>query len=355
MKEEVDIVYLSLPFTAAVAVGTMLSPSYGAALVAGTAIFLALAYFVVRKPRSAAAYALLMFACGLFCSLTGGLSALSDAASASDWQVAVRARLTAAVEALPFSSDGTAALVKALALGDRSSLSPEVSAAFRASGASHILALSGLHLGIFYMLLSYIMAPLGRSPVVRRAKSLTIILLSAGYVVIAGASASLVRALLFIILREGASMMYRKISLLRILLCAMMIQLMLSPGEIASASFQLSYLAVFGIALVYPWLSALYPDDGGRFNPVRKVWLLASLSISCQLFTAPVAWLRFRSFPKYFLLANLLAIPPATILTASAIGIVVLAPTGWCPGSLITIADFSASLLTSVLQVISGM
>lgn len=348
--------YLSMPFTAAVAVGTMLSPSHGAASLAGAAISLSLAYFIVRKPRSMAAYAFLMFACGLFCSLAGGLSALSDAASAPDWQAAVRGYLKSAVDSLPFSSDGTAALVKALALGDRSSLSPEVTAAFRASGASHILALSGLHLGIFYLCLSYLMAPLGKSPTVRKLKSLIIIVLSAGYVIIAGASASLVRALLFIILREGASMMYRKISLLRILLSAMMIQLMLCPGEIASASFQLSYLAVGGIALIYPWLSVLYPDDGSaRFNPVRKIWQLACLSISCQLFTAPVAWIRFRSFPKYFLLANLLAIPPATILTASAIAIVVLAPTGWCPSFLISVADFFASLLTKILEIISTM
>ena len=150
-------------------------------------------------------------------------------------------------------------------------------------------------------------------------------------------------------------MMYRKVSLLRILLSAMMIQLIFNPGEIASASFQLSYLAVGGIVLVYPWLSGFYPEGSGRFNPVRKVWQLACLSISCQLFTAPAAWLRFRSFPKYFLLANLLAIFPATILTASSIGMVVLAPVGLCPGALVSIADFSARLLVYVLRIISEM
>ncbi|MDY6277563.1 MAG: ComEC/Rec2 family competence protein [Bacteroidales bacterium] len=354
MKEERDIVYLSLPFTAAVAAGTLMSPSYGAAAVSAAILFFTLGYFILRKPRSAAAYAFLMFACGLFCSLTGGLAVLSDAGSAPAWQLALRARLAGAVDALPFTGDGTASLVKALALGDRTSLAPAVTGVFRASGASHILALSGMHLGIFYMCLSWLMAPLGKSPVARKVKSVVIILLSAVYVVVAGASASLVRALIFIILRESAQLLHRRISLLRILLAALMIQLMLSPGEIASAGFQLSYLAVAGIALVFPWLEALYPS-GGRLDFTRKIWQLCALSISCQLFTAPVAWARFGSFPKYFLLSNLLAIPPATILTATSIAIVLLAPFGLCPAFLLHLADFASSLLTSLLTTISEM
>ena len=354
MKEERDIVYLSLPFTAAVAVGNLLSPSYGAAIASAAVLFISIAYFIERKPRSMAAYAFLMFACGMFCSLTGGLSAMSDATSMPHWQAAVRGRLAGAVDALPFTSDGTAALVKALALGDKSSLAPEVTAAFRASGAAHILALSGLHLGIFYLCLSYLLAPLGRSPRVKKIKCVIIILLSAAYVIVAGASASLVRALIFIILRESAQLLCRKISLLRILLAALMIQLIISPGEITSAGFQLSYLAVGGIAILYPWLEGLYPA-GGRLDFVRKIWQLLALSISCQLFTAPVAWLRFHSFPKYFLLANLLAMPVAMLLTASAILIVVLAPLHLCPSFLLHIADFTSSLLTNILDVISTM
>ena len=346
--------FLSLPFTAAVAVGNMLSPSYGAAIASASLLFLFLAYVIERKPRSVAAFAFLMFACGLFCALTGGLSAMSDAAGPAGWQAAVRGRLAGAVDAQPFTGDGTAALVKALALGDRSSLAPDVTAAFRASGAAHILALSGLHLGIFYLCLSYLLSPLGRSPRVKKIKCAVIILLSAAYVIIAGASASLVRALIFIILRESAQLLCRKISLLRILLAALMIQLIISPGEIRSAGFQLSYLAVGGISILYPWLDGLYPA-AGRLDFVRKIWQLCALSISCQLFTAPVAWLRFHSFPKYFLLANLLAMPVAMLLTASAILIVVLAPLHLCPSFLLTIADFTSHLLTNILEIISTM
>ena len=354
MKEERDIVYLSLPFTAAVAVGNLLSPSYGAAIASAAVLFISIAYFIERKPRSMAAYAFLMFACGMFCALTGGLMALSSTTDANGFASSLRTELSASVDALPFAGDGTAALVKALALGDKSSLAPEVTAAFRASGAAHILALSGLHLGIFYLCLSYLLAPLGRSPRVKKIKCVIIILLSAAYVIVAGASASLVRALIFIILRESAQLLCRKISLLRILLAALMIQLIISPGEITSAGFQLSYLAVGGIAILYPWLEGFYPA-GGRLDFVRKIWQLLALSISCQLFTAPVAWLRFHSFPKYFLLANLLAMPIAMLLTASAILIVVLAPLHLCPSFLLSVADFTSSLLTSILEIISTM
>ncbi len=354
MKEERDIVVLSLPFTAAVAAGTLLPPSYGAAMAASALLFLTLAYFIERKPRNVAAYAFLMFACGLFCAFSGGLTSLSSNADGAGFAASLRASLAASVDTLPFDSETTPALVKALALGDRSGISQDLAAAFRASGAAHILALSGLHLGIFYLCLSYLLAPLGRSPRVKKIKCAVIILLSVAYVIVAGASASLVRALIFIILRESAQLLHRKVSLLRILLAALMIQLIISPGEISSAGFQLSYLAVGGIAILFPWLEGLYPA-GGRFDFVRKVWQLSALSISCQLFTAPVAWLRFRSFPKYFLLANLLAMPVATLLTASAIMIVILAPLKLCPAFLLSVADFASNLLTSILSTISTM
>ena len=355
MKEERDMLVLSLPFVAAVAAGQILSPSHEAAFLAAAALFGMILYFWLRAPRSVAYYIILMFCCGLFCSFTGRLLSLSDVAE-DGLPAFLRAQLAGCVDGLSFKSGDTGAMVKALVLGDRSGLTPQLTQAFRASGAAHVLALSGLHLGIFYLCLSWILKPLGNSPTAKKIKSFTIMILAGAYVVLAGASASLVRALLFIVLRESAALLHRKISLLRILLAALTLQLIFSPGQIATPGFQLSYLAVAGIAILYPWLEGLYPKaDNDRFNIPRKIWQLCSLSISCQVFTTPVAWLQFGSLPKYFLLANLLIMPLATAFTAVSIFIVFLAPIGLCPGFLLSAADVFSNLMIQILTIIAGM
>ena len=80
MKEERDMLVLSLPFVAAVAAGQILSPSHEAAFLAAAALFGMILYFWLRAPRSVAYYIILMFCCGLFCSFTGSLLSLSDVA-----------------------------------------------------------------------------------------------------------------------------------------------------------------------------------------------------------------------------------------------------------------------------------
>ena len=358
MKEEKDMLCLSLPFAAAVAVGVSLSPSYALAGLIHFALVLCMGFAAFRLvPRRLGFYVGLMVLCGLFCGFTGGLQGLTFADGAGAFSN-IRSALAGAVDSLDFPSPDTGALVKALALGDRSSLSPELKEAFRASGASHILALSGLHLGVFYLCLSYLLAPLGKAPVIKKFKSATIIILTAGYVLLSGCSPSIVRAGLFILLREGAGLLHRKISLLRSVLAALMIQLILSPVQITAAGFQLSYLAVAGIAVLYPILRDLWPSEGpaqDRFDIPQKIWRLCCLSISCQIFTAPVAYIRFGSLPKYFLLANLMALPVAGLATGLSMLAVTGSGAGWCPAPLIQLLDSVLSALVWILKTISTM
>jgi competence protein ComEC len=109
-----------------------------------------------------------------------------------------------------------------------------------------------------------------------------------------------------------------------------------------------------GIFLLYPVLESWYPK-GPRIDPVRKVWQAAALSISCQVFTGPLAWLRFRTFPTYFLLTNLLAMPFTTLLMGSAVVTLVLRGLHCCPGFLVTATDALAGALVRILEIISSM
>ena len=82
---------------------------------------------------------------------------------------------------------------------------------------------------------------------------------------------------------------------------------------------------------------------------------MAALSISCQVFTAPLAWLRFHSFPTYFLLTNLLALPLTGALMGTSLLTLGLEAIGLCPPLLLTATDFLARLLLWILTVISSM
>ena len=261
-------------------------------------------------------------------------------------------KLKALIQSIPFRADGTAPLLTALLTGDRSGLSREVVQVFRGSGASHILALSGLHMGILYVIFDKLTLPLGKSPSARKTRAALIIAAAGWFTLATGASPSIVRAFLFICLGEFCALAGRPRKLSRVLCIALLVQLTINPAVIRSLGFQLSYLAMGGIALVYPVLEKWYPE-GGKFNPLRKIWQMAALSISCQLFTAPVVWQKFGTLPGHFLLTNLMAIPIVTALMGFAVTTIVLSAMGWCPEFLITITDGLSRLLIWVLEIIS--
>ena len=196
-------------------------------------------------------------------------------------------------------------------------------------------------------------ARLGRSRPATLLRSLLQVGFAAGYVVMTGASPSLVRAFLFILLNELARLLPgRRRSPLNLFCTALTLQLALSPGVITSLGFQLSYLAMLGIVLVFPRLDAWYPR-GPRLDPLRRIWSGVALTLSCQLFTAPLVWLRFRQFPKYFLLTNLGAMPLTEAFIACSLA--VLAAGRRCPEGIKNLADAVGQILMHFLETIASI
>ncbi len=273
-------------------------------------------------------------------------------------------RFRAMIGRVPFRGDMTGAMVKALLAGDRSGLSWEVRSSFRDAGASHLLALSGLHLSVIYLIFSKVLSVTGNSPTAVRIRSVLIIAGSAFFTLMTGASPSLVRAFLFILLRECAMLLHRRVGTVDIFCMSLMLQLAVCPNDIASVGFQLSYLAMLGIVTVYPPLEKLWDRAGGNGGEgrgqafgtaVRKIWSLCALSISCQLFTAPAVLLRFGTFPRYFLITNLFCLPLSNVLITVSVIDVVLYPLGLCPGFMLSLTDLLVRALLYILDIISGM
>lgn len=364
MDEAGDIVAVSLPFVAGVATAAAMGPSAACAAAAGLGTAILMATAVLFRDRCAFPILALFFFAGLLCYSVHALVGMPSHGSGHTWPFSTASRalgwLTTSIDALPFPHGTTNALAKALLTGQRQDLGHDVVATFRQSGASHILALSGLHLGVIYGILLKVLAVLGNSRAGMIAKSTAAIGACGFYTLMTGAGPSIVRAFLFIVLNELARHAPgRRRSSLAIFCTALIVQLTFQPTVITSLGFQLSYLAMLGIFLVHPRLEAWYPASGSKrlssLDLMHRIWTSASLTISCQLFTAPLVWLRFHTFPEYFLLTNLLALPVAEAFILCALACLCAHAAGFCPAFLITATDGLAQCLQFCLEVISGM
>lgn len=398
MTETADIKPLALAFTFGAASGLLLSriSMHAAYISSATSLLVALTLTLITSADRRQAEILLLFlTAGVFCAATSTLTSLG-AVAGKPLFAGLAADFRSMISSIPFPHEGTAPLVNALLTGDRSSLDDSVMNSFRDSGVSHILALSGLHLGIIYGILLKVTSIFGKHPTVKAIRSLIIISLCGIYTLATGASPSLVRAFLFILVNETARLTHRSNNPLRVYCAALFIQTAINPQVISSTGFQLSYLAMAGIFLLYPALKKWYPQEEAAGDMLiekgagltesdglegvmidkgccrarrcqtswmktivsaapRKIWDAAALTISCQVFTGPLAWWKFGTFPKYFLLTNLLSLPLTSAVMLLSVSTSVLFAIGICPDFLISLTDSSASLLLFIMKVISSM
>lgn len=383
MVEARDIMGISVPFAAGVATGAVLCPflSGGLPIITDSILLILICSttlsvrFDKLSDRSGKrlvslsnhrgqriVFAGIFLLTGIFSSLSYSIaSGIPEYGSGIVSTAAAQAvgHLRATIDAIPYPSETTGPLVKALLTGDKSDLPKEITGIFRDSGASHILALSGLHLGVLYLLLTRLTSPLGNSPKARKSRCSLIIVAALFYSIMTGATPSIIRAFLFITINETARLLGRKREPVRVLLAALTVQLALKPDVISSVGFQLSYMAMAGIFLLYPTLERIYPAPSGsrlsRFNPFRKIWNAAMLSISCQIFTGPIAWHYFHTFPKYFILTNLVALPLTSAIITLSVATIALSFLGICPEPLVILNDHAMQALVFCLEIISGL
>ena len=293
--------------------------------------------------------------CGAFTGMSGMEMLVSEIPSEGPLIIAARKSakvLEALIGSIPFANEDTGGIIKALLTGNREDIPQDIAQDFRDSGASHILALSGLHLGIIYAIIVKILTLAGNSPAMRRAKSVLTILICGFYTLATGAGASITRAFLFITLNEIGKMTGRPTSLKAVLAAALLIHLTFDPDAVSEVGFQLSYAAIFGIAYIFPWLRGLWKND---WRGLTWIWESIAVSISCQITTGPLAYHYFGTFPQYFLLTNLIAVPLAGIIIPAALLVTVLTAMGGCPPFLVSATEWLVSTMTQSLEIIATM
>jgi competence protein ComEC len=199
----------------------------------------------------------------------------------------------------------------ALTLGLREKLGDEIKQSYKVSGAVHILAISGLHVGILYVVLFYSLSFLKRR---RWGKIVMVLVIMAAlwfFALLTGLSPSVLRAsTMFSFVLIGQSLR-RHSNVYNSLAISAFILLFINPTLISNVGFQLSYCAVLGIVIVQPRLHNLMRS---RLWLIDKISGLVAVSIAAQLATFPLSLFYFHQFPVYFWLTNIIVIPFTTII-----------------------------------------
>ncbi len=224
-----------------------------------------------------------------------------------------------------FRSPKEAALGKALVFGYKSELDSETVNAFSRSGTSHVLAVSGLHVGIIWLLIDKLLFALNRTRRTRWAKFGLSVLALWFYALLTGMSPSVTRAAFMFSFMALAAVWGKRYNSFNMLAFSAFILLLYNPPVLFSPGFQLSYSAVAGILIMYPLFNGAFYFSAPF---LRNVWSMVSVTLAAQLATTPVTLHWFGSFPLWFPFSNLFIVPLTGVTLYSGVSAVALA---WVP------------------------
>lgn len=244
------------------------------------------------------------------------------------------------------------AVIAALTIGDKSDLSADLKNVYSAAGASHVLALSGLHVGILSGFLFLVFYPLTYwKRYGRIVRMLLVVILLWGFAFISGLSSSVMRAVVMFSLYAFASCCSEeRFSGVHSLVLAAFLMLLYNPFFLFDLSFQLSFAAVFSILAFYPLCTQKVMIQS---RLLRYVFNLLCLSVSAQLGTLPFVLLYFGTFPTYFLLANLIVSPLAACILILALLALGLSAVPWVGSGLVGLLDGSTSFLNEAMRMVT--
>ncbi|MCR5076994.1 MAG: ComEC/Rec2 family competence protein [Prevotella sp.] len=220
------------------------------------------------------------------------------------------------------------AVIAAMTLGDKSLLRKDLKDDYSISGASHVLALSGLHLTVVYGLLLLVIDWLARClPLVRRrGVGETVVLLAVwSYVMLVGFSPSVVRSATMLTVYAFVSVLNRDRLSVNTLALTAFIMLVANPLCLFDIGFQLSFMSVLSILMFYPLLFKMIPAVVlQRSVVVRWLWGMAAVSLSAQIGAAPLVAYYFGRFSTVFLVSSLIAVPGTTVILYMTLAMLLL-------------------------------
>jgi len=243
------------------------------------------------------------------------------------------------------------AIINALLLGQRQDISEDIYSSYTNAGAIHILAVSGLHVGIILLMLNFTLKPLERFKRGKLLKTVLLVLFLWSFALIAGLSASVTRAVTMFSIVAIALNLKRPTNIYNTLAISMFIILLFKPLFLFDVGFQLSYLAVFSIVAIDPYLYNLWRPKNWLID---KYWHTLTITVSAQFGIIPISLYYFHQFPGLFFISNLVIIPLLGIILGFGILVILLATLNILPQFVASTFGYIIGLMNSFVGWVSG-
>lgn len=238
------------------------------------------------------------------------------------------------------------AVASALVLGYKADLEQSLVQAYAGAGATHVLAVSGLHVGIIYLVVNWLLGFLKVFRHGERIRAVFNILILFSYAALTGLSPSVTRAVVMFASVAMAKAFDRRVSIYNTLATSAFALVVYDPLIVMQVGFQLSYAAVLGIVTLQPWLFNQFTPKGGWL--ADKVWEITCVSVAAQIATFPLGLLYFHQFPNLFFVSNLFVIPAATGVLMLGVGL--MAVQVWVP-----LLAFCGFLIKWLIRAMNGL
>ncbi|MBS4013369.1 MAG: ComEC family competence protein [Bacteroidetes bacterium] len=235
------------------------------------------------------------------------------------------------------------AVASALVFGVKEDLDNELMQGFAGAGAMHILCVSGLHVGIIFLILNAILGFLKRIKYGYIIKVLFIVILIWCYAAITGFSPSVQRASTMFTFVAFSQSFNRSTNIYNTLAASAIFLTAINPYIIKMIGFQLSYIAVIGIVFIQP---ILYKKIIFKNFLIDKAWGIISVSIAAQIATGPIGLYYFNQFPNYFILTNLIVIPLSSVIIYIALLTIIASPIS-------TVSELLGSILSKIITALN--
>lgn len=235
------------------------------------------------------------------------------------------------------SDPNAAAIAEALVLGMRSEINPELIKAYAQTGTIHVLAVSGMHVGVLFATIVWLFSSLA-GPNHKIKYSILALLFMWFFALVTGFSASVLRAVVMYTVYQVGVMSHRKVNLPNTLFSSAFIILLFEPFMLLDVGFQLSFFAVLGIIVFQPFFQQLLETQNTILKNLRD---LITVSISAQLGVLPLSLFYFKQFPNLFIISNLLEVSISTV--ALYIGLLCMVFMAW---------DFALMYLCKILTLL---
>lgn len=265
------------------------------------------------------------------------------------WADHLRERIQKQLKKLDFSADQLG-IFNALLLGQRDEVSDELLQDYTRAGAMHILAISGLHIGILLLLFNYLLKPLEYFKNGVYFKTVLVLILLWAFALVVGLSSSVVRATSMFSFVAIAMVFKSQTAVLHSLISSLFFLVLYNPMFLFDVGFQLSYLAVFGIVFTQPILNGFWTP---KWWLLRKIWQLTTVSLAAQIAVLPLSLYYFHQFPALFILSNLLIVPCLGVILFLGLLIIVLSFLNAVPGPLVTVYAFVLEAMNILIQWVS--